>query len=167
MVNINFKLILVLFFIITCTACSEEEEDPCEGMKSGNLPIMTFDNLFINDTINCWLKEEGIGEFDIFGNLYFRIDDQAQFDTLVECNCDLPNLNFGDYTLLMGKKRVAGNGTLELQKIYLNCDFPQVNYTANILVDTIGVKFSEFQYHAAIPKLPYGIEINYYFSMHY
>ncbi len=165
MVNKIFKLILVLLLIITCIACSEEQDDPCEGMESGKLPIMTFDDVFLSDSIDCWLKE-GIGELDIYGNLYFRIDNQVQFDALVDCNCDLPNLNFDDYTLLMGKKRVNGDGTLELQTVYLNCEFPQIDYTLNILVDTVGAVFSIFQYHAAIPKLPNGIEVDYSFSIH-
>ena len=159
------KNILIFSFILICLACSKEKDDPCEGMKSGNLPIMTFDDLFINDTINCWLKEEGIGEFDIYGNLYFRIDSQTQFDSLITCNCDLPNLNFDEYTLFMGKKRINGDATLDFQRVYLNCESPQIEYSLYILVDTVGANFSEFQYHAAVPKLPNDLEINYYFSI--
>ena len=164
LMNLIVKNILVFSFIMICIACSEEKDDPCEGMESGYLPIMTFDDLFINDTIDCWLKE-GVGEFNVRGDLYFRIDNQVQFDTLVECNCDLPTINFDDYTLFMGKKRVAGYGTLESQRVYLNCEFPQIIFDIHILVDSAGANYSEFQYHAAVPKLPYDLEINYAFSL--
>lgn len=146
-----------------CLACAEEKDDPCEGMKSGYLPIMTFDDVFLNDSISCWLKE-GFEDLDASGNLYFRIDNQFQFDTLVKCNCELPTINFDDYTLIMGKKRVNGEGSLELQKVYINCEFPMIKYEINILVDTVGTSFTEFQYHAAVPKLPAGFEIEYFFS---
>lgn len=115
-------------------------------MESGNLPIMTFADLFINDTINCWLNEEllTIDMIDIHGNLFFKIENQTQFATVAECNCELPTLNFDDYTLLMGTRRIEGSGTLGSQKVYLNCDYPQANYTIHILVDTSTAGFSIF-----------------------
>ena len=161
MVNKIFNLILILFFIITYTACSEEEDDPCEGMEYIYLPIMTFDDVFTIDSINCWLKE-GIGELDVKGELHFRIDDQVQFDTLVDCNCELPTINFDDYTLLMGKIQVAGSGTLASHEVLLNCDKYHVGYSLDIFVDTTvadGVYY--FQYNAAIPKLPNDIKVYY------
>jgi hypothetical protein len=70
------------------------------GRWSGYLPIQQIGEKLPKDTIDCWLKVTDTVRW--VNPVFYQIDDQQNFEELVECNCEIPEFNFRDYTLLMG-----------------------------------------------------------------
>ena len=145
------------------TSCEREIGNYCRDMGrwSGYLPIQQIGEKLPMDTVDCWLKitdTVGLGS-----PIFYQIDDQQSFNQLVECNCDITNFNFQDYTLLMGYYfTIFSSSRVIKQEVKLHCEhFEQwLNYWVYVKFDTSEINPYFVQYHAVIPKLPEGLSIN-------
>jgi hypothetical protein len=95
-------IVFIIFFCLVATSCEREIGNYCHemGRWSGNIPIQQIGEKLTNDTVDCWLVV--IDTSPYWEPTFYQIDDQQTFEDLVNCNCEIPNFNFKDYTLLIG-----------------------------------------------------------------
>ena len=102
-------------------------------------------------------------EADYIDTIFYAIQDQEAFDTLVECNCYDFEFNFNEYSLIIGYF-YSGVGPAEFakQEVSLDCSIskPYLYYHAFInLLDYDQSESRLIQYNAIVPKLPEGLTV--------
>jgi hypothetical protein len=162
------KTVLALLITLVITSCEREIGNLCYemGRDPGLLPIQQIGEKLAKDTVDCWLKISDTSFF--YKPTFYQIDDQKIFEELVECNCNIPEFNFRDYTLLMGYfYSFDGFCTVKTQRVSLFCfNFEQyILYTVYVETDRHDTIPSFVQYHAVIPKLPKGFKSTHTVSM--
>ena len=97
----RFLTITIVLIILLIQACERIDSNLCHqmGRESQRLTVNTIGEIS-NDSIEIWLDATDTVLF--YEPVFLRIDDQATFDNLVNCNYDDIQLNFKDYTLLIG-----------------------------------------------------------------
>jgi len=155
-------VILLLFALHVIPSCGDEGVNYCVEMdrQEGPVPFESFAEI-TNDSVDCWLQVHDTLLY--FEPLLYRIDDQITFDSLVLCNCDEVNINFEEYTLLIGYFFIHnGPGTIKEKKVHLTCGFEEQLLGYRIIVE-IPEELPGFlmpiQHNVFVPKLPDGIPI--------
>lgn len=134
----------------------------CKDMDrpDGPLPFNTFAELS-NDSIDCFLIVTE--EADYIDPIFYVIQDQEAFDTLVRCNCYDFEFNFNDYSLIIGYF-YSGVGPAEFakQEVSLDCSISKQYLYYHVFINLLDYDQSEsrlIQYNAIVPKLPEGLTV--------
>ena len=150
--------LVFLFF----PSCEMINVNYCEDMdmSEGPLPFNTFAEL-TSDSIDCVLIVTE--EASYIDPIFYVIQDQAAFDTLVECNCYSFDFNFSEYSLIIGYF-YSGLGPAEFakQEVSLDCSISEQYVMYHVYIDLFDNKQSEsrlIQYNAIVPKLPEGLMV--------
>jgi hypothetical protein len=153
--------ILNFIFVLLFPSCEREDSNFCHqmGRDSGDLPVQSIGEIS-NDSINLWLT---ITDTVFHYNpIFYRIDNQDDFNDLVKSNLDDVEFNFHDYTLLMGYffKSVKPDFTID-QSVHLHCGWTKQSIGYEVIVNAQKVydNFIPIQYHVIVQKLPEGIGI--------
>jgi hypothetical protein len=155
-------LIILLFpFALLLTSCERTDSNFCHqmGRESGNLYLQSMGEMS-DDSVKIWLSPADTVLY--FEPVFYRIDDQETFDKLVNCNYDALQINFQDYTLLMGYFfEYSGQARITKQSFYLNCGYYKQNahYQVNFDVYKVEANFKPIQYNAIVEKIPEGLRI--------
>lgn len=154
---INFILLVILL-----PSCERKDNNFCHqmGRDSGDLPFHTIGEIS-NDSIDLWLTiTDTVLDYE---PIFVRIDNQDDFNNLVNSNLDDVHFNFHDYTLLIGYffKSVKPNITTE-QRVRLNCGWTKQVIMYEVIVNAQKVydNFMPIHFHAIAQKLPEGIRIS-------
>jgi len=158
----SLNLIIQLFIIaLLLSSCEHEDSNFCHqmGRDTGDLPFQTIREIS-NDSIDIWLTITDT--VLIYEPVFFRIDNQDDFNNLVNSNRENVEFNFLEYTLLMGYffQSVGPNITTE-QTVHLNCGWTKQVIGYEVIVNTHKeyTSFIPIHYHAIVHKLPEGIRI--------
>ncbi|MDX2415061.1 MAG: hypothetical protein QNK33_07710 [Bacteroidales bacterium] len=153
----------VLISIVLLHSCERESIDYCEemGRQEGPIPYESLSEI-VKDSIDCWLSVKDTVLY--YEPILYRIDDQETFDSLVLCDSNYVEINFANYTLLIGHFFVHhGPGTIREKRVELYCDTEDQGLLYRILID-IPEKIPDtgtlIQHHIFIPKLPHGLNVS-------
>lgn len=139
------KTIFVLLFLTTvCSAfkCSKEEVDaPC---SSGPIVLKSLETQYgcTNTPMQMHIS---------LSNTYRLINTQAEFNSLVSGSC-LPNIDFNQYTLLIGKQGLTSG----LQTINYSAtkDCTTGGYFVNVSITRgLTANAPNITYHVLLPKI--------------
>lgn len=154
------QIIYLLLLIIFLPSCERNDNNFCHqmGRDSGTLPMQTIEEIS-NDSIDFWLTVSDTVLY--YEPIFYQIDDHETFKKLVNCNYDQVDLNFKEYTLLIGYF-FDNSGPLRIikQKVRLICEYHDQRVYYDVIVQNENVEGGLFliQHHAIIPKLPEGLK---------
>ena len=155
---------LFCFSIILCS-CERDNGNFCQQLgydSSGYLPYSTIES-FGDDSLIIWLEVTDTVLWYKNEKIFHVIQDQKTFDQIVKSNREQLDLNFKDYTLLIGYV-FATSGPVELaeQRVSVWCNaFDQsVSYQVIIVSEHIEHYRKVIQFHAIITKVPDHIPIS-------
>ena len=154
-------VINLILLVLLLPSCERKDNNFCHqmGRDSGDLPFQTIGEIS-NDSIDLWLTITDTVLY--YEPIFYRIDNQDDFNNLVKSNLDEVEFNFLDYTLLMGYffKSVKPDITID-QSVHLNCGWTKqvIGYEVIVNAQKVYDNFIPIQYHAIVQKLPEGIRI--------
>jgi hypothetical protein len=125
------------------------KKDECTGKIT--ISYQTFESF---GGIDC-----GIIIDDQSKGFNFMVDDQAGFESFVECSA-LPDIDFEKYTLLLGSYESDKDLTYKSQAVIRDCETQTVTF--RISYDTEQKDTSMLvEYYAIIPKIPDDYEVQF------
>lgn len=164
----RLAFIPLLSALLILPSCGEEWINYCVKMdrQEGPVPFKSITEVS-NDSIEIWLQVSDTALY--FEPILYRIDNQTEFDSLVQCNCDELLINFEDYTLLIGYFFIHhGPGEISQKDVNLNCGFEEQSLSYRIIVEIseqIPETLMPIQHNVFVPKLPEGIPIYHFVDL--
>jgi len=166
--KISIEAIAKAAFLCIClimSSCERDNGNFCQQLgydSSGYLPYSTIDS-FGDDSLKIWLEITDTVLWYKNEKVFHVIQDRKTFDQLVKSNREELDLNFNDFTLLIGYV-FATSGPVELsdQRVSVWCNtFDQtVSYQVIIISEHIQHYRKAIQFHAFITKVPNEIPIS-------
>ena len=146
MKNSFLYILVILILAVTVGACKKDE---CTGKIT--ISYQTLD-AFGGEGCGIIINEETRG-------FNFVIDNQAALESFVECTT-LPDIDFEDYTLLLGSYESDQDLAYRNQAVIRDCE--TMTLTFRISYDTQQKDTSMLvDYHAVIPKIPSDYEVQF------
>ncbi len=164
----RLPLLAILTAFLILPTCREEWINYCVEMdrQEGPVPYKSIAEIS-NDSIDIWLQVMDTALY--FEPILYRIDDQIDFDSLVQCNCDDVMINFEDYTLLIGYFFIHhGPGKIAQKDVNLYCGFEEQSLSYRIIVEIpeqIPETLMPIQHNVFVTKLPEGIPIYHFVDL--
>jgi hypothetical protein len=162
----NQNLVIDIFLLVLLlSSCERQDDNYCHqmGRDSGYLPIQTISEIS-HDSVDIWLTVDDT-VFYWGKSVFLQIDEQETFDKLVNCNRDDVEINFKNYTLLIGYFHISYTKyEISEHRVYLNCGYFDQSCVHRVFVnyDTSEVSLTPVHYNAFIPKLPDGLRVSHH-----
>jgi hypothetical protein len=165
------RLVAFLYISLGMSSCEKDNGNFCQQLgydSSGYLPLSTIDS-FGDDSLKIWIEPTDTVLWYKNEKVFHVIQDQETFDQIVKSNREGLDINFEEFTLLIGYV-FATSGPVELTEqtvtVYCNAFDQTVGYGVYIVSEHLEHYRKAIQFHAFITKIPDDIPISCGISLH-